>query len=609
MNSKTYEDLRTKMTAPQWQRIGLHRRAGVVAPLFSIYSEKSIGIGELPDLKALVDWCKIADLSIIQLLPLNDTGFGFRPYDAQSMFALEPMYLCFEELTGLDTSLFMKETQALAAEFPTGKGRVDYRIKAKKLALFWKAFQTVKNALPEAFEVFVKINRFWLEDYALFKVIKEKNMEKSWEEWDEGFKGRSGAVLSAFKEGNSESVLFYKWLQWQLCEQFKSAKEYASSRDVLLMGDIPFLVSRDSADVWSRQHYFKLWLSSGAPPDLLFSKGQRWGMPPFNWEEIARHKYDYLIEKLRFAQNFYDLYRIDHVVGAFRIWTIPLSEPAESGGLNGVYDPLNEKLWEEHGRRLLSVMLESSTMLACAEDLGTIPPVCFKVLEELGVPGIDVQRWMRDWGKTYSFKGPDEYRPCAIGTIATHDLSNLCAWWLYECGTVDEELFKRNCLKKNLDFEALRAVLFDLDASSHGRLRWKKEVNTREDFLSVLNIPEAEVWELLDMFKGSIHEKSQFLKLLGLDKEDNLSGCSVDFIKRSLEKAATSSCIFSIQLIQDYLSIDPLYDCDPWENRINFPGTLSDKNWTLALPVPLEDLIELPINESIQKINKSADRV
>lgn len=603
-----YKDFLTKASADQWKRLGLKKRAGVVAPLFSIFSNNSTGIGELPDIKLLVDWCQAAGLSIIQLLPMNDTGFRFTPYDAQSMFALDPIYLSLSDLDGVDTESFLKEIRKLKTQFPLGSGRVNYKIKAAKLALLWKIFKSVKESLPRAFESFVKKQKYWLEDYAYFKVIKEKNHEQGWEEWEESFKDRNIKVLSAFRQQHADSFLFHQWLQWQLYEQFLKTKAYAVKKNVFLMGDIPFLVSRDSADVWSKQEYFKLDLSSGAPPDMLYSRGQRWGMPPFHWGRIAEHHYDYVIEKLKFAQHFYDLYRIDHVVGVFRIWTIPLSEPAETGGLNGRFDPADENVWEEHGRNLLSLMLKSSTMLACAEDLGTVPNACFKVLRELAIPGIDVQRWMRDWNKTYDFKDPQDYRPCALATIATHDLSNLCAWWLFECGTVDEELFQRNCLKKNILLKNIQGQLFDLPESAHGRLRWKRGM-TQNQFLSILKLQEADAWELLDMFKGSIREKEQFLKFLGQSADKDVRECGPDFIKHALEKTAQSACIFSTQLIQDYLSIDPLYDVDPWENRINFPGTMSDKNWTLALPIPLEDLLNLPINTVIKSLHESQGRI
>ena len=603
-----YTYLLSTITAAQWKRIGIHRRAGVVAPLFSVFSADSTGIGELPDIHLLIDWCQACGMSIIQLLPMNDTGFGFRPYDAQSMFALDPVYLRVDKLKGADIKPFLPYLLKIKSEFPTGRARVDYRIKQAKLELLWKIFSSVSlDDDPDGFNAFIKDNAFWIEDYALFKVIKEKNGDMSWEGWSHDLKHREEATLDAFRETYRQNILFHQWLQWQLFEQFRAAKSYAQKNNVLLMGDIPFLVSRDSADVWSHQDCFKLDLSSGAPPDLLYSKGQRWGMPPFNWDRIAQHHYAYVIEKLRYAQNFYDLYRIDHVVGIFRVWSIPLSEPQENGGLNGAFDPADENVWEKHGKDLLTLMVRHSDMLACAEDLGTVPNCCFKVLNEMGIPGIDVQRWMRDWGKSYAFKSTEAYRKCALATIATHDMSNLCAWWDFECGTVDEALFRRNCEKKNIAFDRIKEALFDVNASRYGRLRWRPEIDTEEKLLNALGTTSSEGLALLDMYRGSFKEKRHFLQFLGLEN-DTHEGCSTMFIKNALTKIQESACIFSIQLIQDYLDLDQLYEVDPWENRINFPGTLSEKNWTLVLQLSLDDILALPINSVLKSINESCGR-
>ncbi len=602
-----YSCLLSTITAEQWKRIGIHRRAGVVVPLFSVFSSESTGIGELPDIRLLVDWCKACGMSIIQLLPMNDTGFGFRPYDAQSMFALDPMYLRLEKLKGIDIQPFLLDLLKIKNEFPAGRSRVDYRIKKAKLDLLWKIFASSSCERADAFDSFVQENAFWIGDYALFKVIKEKNADAGWEEWPDDLKNRRQTALRIFQDTHKQSILFHQWLQWQLFEQFKDVRNYARLNNVLLMGDIPFLASRDSADVWSHQDCFKLDFSSGAPPDLLYSTGQRWGMPPFNWDCIARQDYAYVIEKLKYAQNFYDLYRIDHVVGIFRVWSIPLSEPAQNGGLNGVFDPADENAWEQHGKDLLTLMVKNSNMLACAEDLGTVPNCCFKVLNEMGIPGIDVQRWMRDWDRSYAFKPPETYRKCALATMATHDMSNLCAWWDFECGTVDETLFRRNCEKKNIAFDGIKEKLFDVQASRHGRLRWRPEIDTEEKFLGTLGTTASEVWPLLDMYRGSFKEKQQFLRFLGLENETQ-EACSTTFIKNALTKIQESACIFSIQLIQDYLDLDQLYEVDPWENRINFPGTLSEKNWTLVLQLSLDDILVLPINSVLKSINETCGR-
>lgn len=592
----------------QWKRIGVQRRAGVATPLFSVYSASSVGIGEIPDLKLLVDWVRKAGMSLIQLLPLNDVGFDFRPYDAQSNFALDPVYLSLEQLAEVEIDLFRKEIGMLRKKFPTGRGLVDYGVKQAKLDFLAEIFLKQKLSGSATFRKFKLRNSFWLRDYSLFKVIKEKQGQSSWEEWPPDLKSREAAALSHFETENRERMDFYAWLQWQLFEQFRDVKTYAEAEEVLLMGDIPFLVSRDSADVWAHQDYFKLHLASGAPPDLYFWKGQRWGMPPYQWENISGNHYDYVIEKLRYSENFYDLYRIDHFVGLFRLWTISLAEPSGNAGLNGIFDPQDENEWENHGRTLLSVMVESNRMLPCGEDLGVIPPCSYRLLEEYAVPGMDVQRWAKDWGKTYDFKAPLSYRRNSIAVISTHDMHSLRGWWELEAGTVDGSLFKRQCETRNIDFERVKGELFDPKKSREGRLRWKKDVADEGHLLSILGIRPDEAFEFLDAYRSSFSEREKFWNYLGLQGKPEEKS-SVKMITAALEKINESAAVFSIQLLQDWFALDSSLDSDPAASRINFPGTTGDKNWRLVVPLSLEEMGKWALNKTLKTMNKKAGRI
>lgn len=603
-----YKDFLSTASRKQWERLGLKRRSGVSTALFSLYSKDSVGIGEFLDLKLLVDWCKITGLSIIQLLPLNDAGSDFRPYDAQSTFALEPMYLSIEKLRVVNLQPFRERIRGLRESFPlSGAKRVNYKIKEPKLNLLWEIFKN--NQEPNnAFKEYIQQNKFWIEDYAIFKVIKEKNQNRTWEDWGAGFKQRDARILNSFKMENSERIMFYQWLQWQAFEQLRTVKEYAISKGVFLMGDLPFLVSRDSADVWAHQENFKLDFCAGAPPDMYFAQGQRWGMPVYNWETIERNGYDYIKERLKYAQNFYDLFRIDHAVGLFRVWAIKIDEPKETFGLNGKFQPQDENVWEGHGKKILSVIVENTRMLACAEDLGVVPLCSNKVLAEFGIPGTEVERWVKDWGNTYNFKEPKDYRKNSIATIATHDSSSLCGWWVYEAGTVDGELFKRKCNERGIVFEEIKDRLFDLKNSFYGRLRWKNSISDVEILSKTLNSSKEDIGDLIGLYKESFQEKDKFLKYLGLEKHPQ-GECSNELIRSALEKINSSASIFSIQLLGDWLSLGFLKDYDIWEFRINFPGTISEKNWSLVMPMALEDMLNLSINSVIKDINSKTGRV
>jgi 4-alpha-glucanotransferase len=592
----------------QWQRIGVRRRAGVACPLFSLYSGASIGTGEIPDLALLADWCRSTGMSMIQLLPMNDVGFNFRPYDAASTFALEPMYLALGKLAGIRPAPYAREVESLRKAFPAGKERVDYGVKRAKLDLLWEIFRRDGESRGEAFESYVRKNAHWLRDYALFRVIKGKMQDACWEDWPRDLAVRDGEAVGKLAREEEEGIRFQCWLQWQLYEQFRAVRKQAADEGVLFMGDLPFLVSRDSADVWAHQQYFKLDLAAGAPPDLYIARGQRWGMPPYRWEEIARHDFDYLIQKLKYAENFYDSYRIDHFVGIFRLWTIPMSEPLENGGLNGRFDPVDEALWEDHGKRLLSVMLGATAMLPCGEDLGVVPPCSYRVLDEFSVPGMDVHRWARDWGKTYGFKSPEEYRPNSVAVLSTHDMSSVAGWWEFETGTCDAELFQRKCASRGIAFDGVKESLFDLERSLHGRLRWRKEITTPVRMLEVLGLDERNGADFADLYAGSYGEKERFWNHLGV-KGPLRERSRSEFMRKVVEKVAATASVFSIQLLQDYLAIDPAWSCDPWTFRINVPGTISDTNWTLVIPVSLEALLGRKMNATLRDIHAHTGRI
>ena len=590
------------------------RRAGVATPLFSVYSKKSIGIGEIPDLELLVDWCVKTGISILQLLPLNDAGFNFTPYDACSSLALDPMYLSLQKLEGTDLKPFLKKILNLQAAFPCGKKdealvpRVNPRIKKAKLELLEEIFFKDFSGLPEACQKFSESNRSWLEDYSIFKVLKQKYGQATWENWKEEHKTRGRSALEKVQKIFCKQIDFEKWLQWQLFEQFRKVKKYAASKNIFLMGDLPFLVSKDSADVWAHQDYFKMDRVAGAPPDAFFAKGQRWGMPPYDWEKMAARDFDYLKARLHYAENFYDFFRIDHAVGLFRLWTIALNEPPENGGLCGVFDPADESRWEEHGRRLLSVMVQNTRMLPCAEDLGVIPPCSFRVLEEFSIPGMDVQRWTKHWDTTGDFKAPAEYRKYSAAVISTHDTTSFGGWWEVEAGTVDSEMFERICSSHGISFETVKHKIFDLPASAHGRLRWRPEVTDPVALCRLLERSEQDLSEIIALHRDSYDEKKKFWKYAGL-KTAFSEKVTAGLLQGALRKVHETSSVFSIQLLQDWLGFGEWAPQDPWKYRINFPGTVGEQNWTLVMPFSLEEMNRLKINPEIRKLNEETGRV
>jgi 4-alpha-glucanotransferase len=435
----TYEDFLDAPTGPAWRRLGARRRAGVCVPLFSVWSKNSVGVGEYLDLPLLADWCRNTGQSILQLLPLNDAGFDFAPYSSQSSFALDPLHLSLDRLVGVQVGRFAADIAAIRKRFPIA-GHVDYRVKLAKLELLGRIFAASGVANPD-FITFQHDNEPWLKDYALYKTLKEKFGQKPWEMWDAPFRDRAPGALEAFRRENAIAVLFHKWLQWQCAEQMAAAHRACNGKGVFLMGDMPFLVARDSADVWTFRDSFKLELESGAPPDVFSDKGQRWGMPPYDWGRAAAEGWRYPTLKLRTAERYYDLFRVDHVIGVFRLFVIPVDEPAGNGAKNGRFDPENRLTWEEQGRRILGMMVERTGMLPCGEDLGDVPTCSDRVLKDFAVPGLNVQRWRRDWEGTKDFTPAGEYRRNACAVISTHDTSLFTEWWSREADAEEKRRF------------------------------------------------------------------------------------------------------------------------------------------------------------------------
>jgi 4-alpha-glucanotransferase len=455
---------------------------------------------------------------------------------------------------------------------------------------------------------FIEDNIYWLQDFTLFKVIKEYQSGKAWDEWEDKYKYRDPAVLGNFKKKHEREITFQIWVQWQLYRQFKEVRIYAKKKKVLIKGDLPILVSRDSADVWAHPEFFKLEFAAGAPPDMYVALGQRWGMPTYNWEKISADGYRYLKEKLRYAQNFYDILRIDHVVGLLRIWSIPYNEPLENKGLNGFFDPKDESKWGEHGRKILTVTLQNTDMLLCAEDLGVIPKVCTDTLKELGIPGNDVQRWVKDWKVKHDFLKPQDYRMLSVAMLSTHDTTNWPAWWEYEAGTVDEALFIRKCADRKIDFDSVKNRLFDLNLSRHGRLRWLDSVTSVDALVNILGKKKEELKDFIDIYENSYQEKERLwkhLKLKGPMKEKSDSEIVRQVLKISLE----SSAIFCINPITDYLYLTNLFKGDPYQYRINTPGTISGKNWSLTVPISLEELLKHKVTKEIRKLIAKSGRI
>lgn len=419
------EALENLPAAGQWERIGVRHHHGVDIALFSLKSAESLGIGEYLDLLPVLRWCREVGFGVIQLLPINDTGLDCSPYNALSANALNPNYLSLRALDGFEES---EETRTLAEL--NMLQRIDHeKVRELKAQFLRDYFLKNKGRIvgTEPFQKFAASHP-WLKEYALFKALKVGNEWKSWTLWDEEIRTPDKETLERLAVEHSEEVLFHTFVQFLCFSQFKEVHREAKRLGLTLMGDIPILISPDSNDVWAHQELFDLNWAAGAPPDMYNEDGQYWGFPLYRWPAHEKEGFAWWRERLSTAKDLYDIFRIDHVVGFFRIWAIPHGQPA----LYGHYVPELPMEWLDQGRHLIATLQQSTSMLPIGEDLGMVPDEVRAILTQMGIPGTKVMRWVKSWQGRMTFTPPSEYPPLSLTTVSTHDSDTLGQWWLKE---------------------------------------------------------------------------------------------------------------------------------------------------------------------------------
>ena len=321
---------------------------GTAVPVSALYSKKSCGAGEFSDLIPFADFCKKAGLHIIQLLPVNDTGTDSSPYNALSAFALHPLYICLDDIP--DAHTFKAEIEKLRTAFKphTPGERFRYRdiLHEKNVllhAIFNKAeTQIMADAQGGELAEWIKANQ-WIIEYAVFKNIKRQNYYASWKDWKECAGMRSPSATKITAAWNDPVLkrehLFYAWVQMHLHKQLLKAVTYCADNGISVKGDIPILMNEDSVEVWAHPEYFRSDLRAGSPPDGDNPTGQNWGFPIYNWVNLQATGYRWWKERLRHASQYYHAYRLDHILGFFRIWAIT---EGETTGLLGKPIPYAE---------------------------------------------------------------------------------------------------------------------------------------------------------------------------------------------------------------------------------------------------------------------------
>lgn len=445
--------------------------AGILEPVFAMRTESDLGIGDTEAVRQMIDWCHRHDLNILQVLPINELSDDNSPYNAVSSLALEPTTISVTpaDVPDLSKADFDSIT-SLESLSELRHGQVNYaRVGRLKKQLLLAAFHSFlenhfERETPRAleFRAFLIENADWLSEYALFRTLMEENGNfPTWDRWLPEHRNPNTArtwILSLperQRDGLMRKQLFFIYVQWLAFTQWQAIKAYGTSRRVYLMGDIPFGVGRYSADVWANRGIFDLEWSGGAPPEKVFKVdeftekwGQNWGIPNYRWDELRRRDFDWWRTRVGNIQKVFHLYRIDHVLGFFRIysfpWTpdrnrefLPLTEDEAAqrtgGRLPGFKafpddTPEHRVANQKQGEELLQVVMEGSgDTTVIAEDLGVVPEYVPTTLRKLGVPGFRIPVLFREPDGRYS--PATEYPHLSVVQPATHDHPPLAAAW------------------------------------------------------------------------------------------------------------------------------------------------------------------------------------
>ena len=462
--------------------------AGTVIPVFSLRSEGSFGVGDFGDLKMMIDWADKTQQRVIQVLPINDTNMTYTwqdsyPYNSISIYALHPQYTDLRQLPEIKDEERKAHYEQLRQEL-NALPQIDYeRVNKAKLEylreLFAQEWRTISRRA--SYKEFFEQNKEWLVPYAAFCYYRDKYGTAVFSEWPKE------ATVKAIKSTNKD-VQFWYFVQYNLDQQMHAAHDHARNHHVILKGDIPIGISRDGVEAWVEPKYFNLNGQAGAPPDPFSADGQNWGFPTYNWDEMLKDGCRWWVRRFRKMAQYFDAYRIDHVLGFFRIWEIPV--PEKSGlmgqfspalGLSreeieayGVYNHMelflvdhkrkdrwhpriavqyhedyqkldegekynfnrlyndyfyrrNNQFWYNEAMKKLPRLTQATRMLCCAEDLGMVPDCVPWVMNELRILSLEIQSMPKDDKVRFGHLSCNPYR--SVCTISTHDMPTLRQWW------------------------------------------------------------------------------------------------------------------------------------------------------------------------------------
>ena len=417
------------------------RAAGILLPVFSLPSKYGIGAFSR-EAYEFVDFLEKAGQTYWQVLPMGPTSYGDSPYQSFSTFAGNPYFIDIDTLIeeGLLTADDAGRFEQDSVNSQAGTGTIDYaglyksrfrllRIAFVNSGLSTESKHTPKASLKREFEEFSIENRSWLADYAVFMALKNANDGKAWAEWDEELRKRKPGALRAAEKEHSDEITFICFLQFMFFRQWKTLKEYAGSKGIKIIGDIPVYVAYDSADTWASPELFQLdgegipEAVAGCPPDAFARTGQLWGNPLYRWELHRDTGFEWWISRIRHSFEIVDVLRIDHFRGFDEYYSIPFGHPTAEHGVwkkgpgIALFDALKGALGERH---------------IIAEDLGFLTPSVREMVGRTGFPGMKVLQFAFDSGSDNEYL-PHNHTANTVTYTGTHD-NDTCAGWYESLG-------------------------------------------------------------------------------------------------------------------------------------------------------------------------------
>ena len=467
--------------------------SGTVVPIFSLRSEGSFGVGDFGDLKMMIAWADMTGQRVLQVLPINDTNITHTwqdsyPYNSISIYALHPQYTDLRQLPEIKDEKRKTQFEALRLEL-NALPQIDYeRMFSAKMDYLRELFSQEWGIVSRrtSYKNFFEQNKEWLVPYAAFCYYRDKYGTAAFSEWPK--EATLAAVTHHPVAAVQQELNFWYFVQYNLDQQMRAAHDFAREHRVVLKGDIPIGISRDGVEAWVEPKYFNLNGQAGAPPDPFSADGQNWGFPTYNWDEMLKDGCSWWVRRFRKMAQYFDAYRIDHVLGFFRIWEIPVPEKS---GLMGQFSPAlgmskeeiasygvdfkeglflvdhkrsdrwhprisiqyypayqeldegqkyhfnnlyndyfyrrNNQFWYQEAMKKLPRLTQATRMLVCAEDLGMVPDCVPWVMNELRILSLEIQTMPKDPNVRFGKLSHNPYR--SVCTFSTHDMPTLRQWW------------------------------------------------------------------------------------------------------------------------------------------------------------------------------------